>query len=46
MSMICCLREADESLINQLSSNPENIVNLLEQETDEVDLDKAWQKSR
>lgn len=42
MSMICCLREADESRINQLLADPEGIVSLLEEETDEVDLDKAW----
>src|SRR6185503_14516377 len=42
MSMICCLREADESQIDQLLSTPESIVALLEEDVDEVDLDKAW----
>jgi hypothetical protein len=41
MSMICCLREADESRINQLLSDHKNAPALLEEEAGEVGLDKA-----
>lgn len=42
MSMICCLREADVSQITRLLSDPAYILPLLEEEGDQVDLDKAW----
>ncbi len=42
MSMICCLREAGKTQLDQLLSDPESILTLLKEEMDEVDLDKAW----
>ena len=42
MSMICYLREADESQIDQLLADPESIHDLLEEESGEVELGKAW----
>lgn len=42
MSMICCLREVTDSDIRALLKDPEQILELLDEEQDEVDLDKAW----
>ncbi len=42
MSMICCLREADDSEIQRLLQEPEQINAFLEEELNEIDLDKAW----
>ena len=42
MSMICCLREVSDSEIRSLLHAPEQVVDFLEEERDEIDLDKAW----
>lgn len=42
MSMICCLREANDSVIARLLQEPEQIHGFLEEELDEIDLEKAW----
>ena len=42
MSMVCCLREVSDSEIRSLLREPEQIVDFLEEEQDEIDLDKAW----
>lgn len=42
MSMICMLREVDAQQIEALSANPESIQDFLEEETEEVELEKAW----
>jgi uncharacterized protein DUF1877 len=42
MSMICYLREADDSLIARLLQEPEEIDSFLEEELDQIDLEKAW----
>jgi hypothetical protein len=42
MSMVCCLREISDSDIQSLLKDPEQILELLEDDEDEIDLDKAW----
>jgi hypothetical protein len=42
MSMVCCLREVADSEIQGLLDDPESILELLDEEQDEIDLDKAW----
>ena len=42
MSMISALREVSEAQIDGLLANPESIHEFLEEEVDEIDLDKAW----
>lgn len=42
MGMVCVLREANEAQINELLASPENIREFLEEEIDEIDLDKSW----
>jgi hypothetical protein len=42
MSLICCLREADESQIEKLLSAPESIFSFLDESEKKTELDKAW----
>ena len=42
MSMICMLRAVNAQQIQTLSANPESIQDFLEEESDELDLEKSW----